>query len=293
MKNIEYYQKYLDYLKFERRLSKNTILSYQDSLKRFSTFIMQKNILEVTKNDITAYLKFNENMAIKSRAHYLTVLRNFYQFLIDEEIIEFNPCENILMPKIEKTLPNYLTEEEIKKILDINLNTPYDYRNKAMLELLYATGIRISELINLKLENIYFDDDVILVKGKGNKERICPFSTYAKHYLKVYLENYRNSLIKKTKNNYVFLNNHGKNMTRQGFFKILKEIANKKKITKEISPHTIRHSFATNLLKNGADLRIIQELLGHSDLSTTEIYTHVVDEKKKEDYQNHPHAKKN
>lgn len=293
MKNIEYYQKYLDYLEFERRLSKNTILSYQDSLKRFNTFIMPKNILEITKNDITAYLKFNENMAIKSRAHYLTVIRNFYQFLIDEEIIEFNPCENILMPKIEKTLPNYLTEEEIKKILDINLNTPYDYRNKAMLELLYATGIRISELINLKLENIYFDDDVILVKGKGNKERICPFSTYAKHYLKVYLENYRNSLIKKTKNNYVFLNNHGKNMTRQGFFKILKEIANKKKITKEISPHTIRHSFATNLLKNGADLRIIQELLGHSDLSTTEIYTHVVDEKKKEDYQNHPHAKKN
>ena len=146
MTNQDYYNKYLDYLQFERKLSKNTILSYQDNLNRFEAFIEGKGIKNIKRNDIEAYLKFNDKMALKSRAHYLTVVRNFYQFLVYEDLIEFNPCETIKMPKIGKTLPSYLTKNEIDKLLSFPLNTHLDYRNKAMLELLYATGIRVSEL---------------------------------------------------------------------------------------------------------------------------------------------------
>lgn len=292
MTNKFFYQKYLDYLQFERRLSKNTILSYTDNLKRFDIFLNGKSVEDVTRKDIEDYLKFNDNMKEKSRVHYLTVIRNFYKFLIDEELIDNNPCDTIAMPKISKTLPHYLTEEEINKLLSFPLNTPYDYRNKAMLEILYATGMRVSELVDLKLENLHLDENFIIVMGKGSKERLCPFSDICKKYLTIYLEEYRNSLLKKKRTNYVFLNNHGSNITRQGFFKHLKEIAKNAGIEKEISPHTLRHSYATNLLKNGADLRVIQELLGHSDLVTTEIYTHVLNEKQKEDYLHHPRATK-
>ena len=292
MKNQEYYEKYLDYLQFERKLSKNTLLSYQDNLNRFEIFIIGKSIKEIKKEDITNYLKFNSNMAEKSRAHYLTVIKNFYQFLVGEELIEKNPCETIKAPKISKTLPKYLTKEEINKLLDINLNTSLDYRNKAMLELLYATGIRVSELISLKINNIHLEEDLIRVIGKGNKERLSPISTLAEKYLKIYLEEHRPKLLKQKKSEFVFINTFGNPISRQGFFKNLKKIAKEQNIEKEISPHTLRHSYATHLLSNGADLRIIQELLGHSDISTTEIYTHVINEKITKDYENHPRAKK-
>ncbi len=292
MTNEEYYNKYLDYLQFERKLSKNTILSYQDNLNRFEIFIQGKSIKDVKRNDIEAYLKFNDKMSEKSRAHYLTVLRNFYQFLVYEDLIDTNPCETIKMPKITKSLPHYLTEEEIEKLLSFPLNTPFDYRNKAMLELLYATGIRVSELVNLKLNNIHLEEDLIRVLGKGSKERISPISTICEKYLRIYIEEYRNTLLKNKTSEYVFINNFGNPITRQGFFKNLKQIAKEQGIEKEISPHTLRHSYATHMLSHGADLRIIQELLGHSDISTTEIYTHVVNEKIKNDYEKHPHAKK-
>lgn len=292
MTNQEYYTKYLDYLQFERKLSKNTILSYQDNLNRFETFIEGKSIKEVKRNDIEAYLKFNDKMSEKSRAHYLTVLRNFYQFLVYEDLVDINPCETIKMPKITKSLPHYLTEEEIEKLLSFPLNTPFDYRNKAMLELLYATGIRVSELVNLKLNNIHLEEDLIRVLGKGSKERISPISTICEKYLRIYIEEYRNTLLKNKTSEYVFINNFGNPITRQGFFKNLKQIAKEQGIEKEICPHILRHSYATHLLSHGADLRIIQELLGHSDISTTEIYTHVVNEKIKSDYEKHPHAKK-
>lgn len=292
MTNQEYYTKYLDSLQFERKLSKNTILSYQDNLNRFEEFISGKKIDDITKKDIEDYLKFNASMAEKSRAHYITVLRNFYQFLVYENLIEKNPCETIKQPKISKSLPHYLTEEETYKLLDFSLNTPFDYRNKAMLELLYATGIRVSELVNLKLTNIHLDEDLIRVMGKGSKERICPISEICEKYLRIYINEYRNSLLKNKTSEYLFINNFGNTITRQGFFKNLKQIAKIQGIEKEISPHTLRHSYATHLLSHGADLRIIQELLGHSDLSTTEIYTHVVNDKIKSEYEKHPHAKK-
>lgn len=292
MTNREYYNKYLDYLQFERKLSKNTIQSYQDNLNRFEDFIEGKSIQKIKRDDIENYLKFNDTMAEKSRAHYLTVIRNFYQFLVYEDLIDHNPCETIKMPKITKKLPNYLTEEEITKLLSFPLNTPFDYRNKAMLELLYATGIRVSELVNLKLNNIHLDEDLIRVLGKGSKERLSPISSICEKYLRIYIDKYRNALLKSKNSEYLFINNFGNPISRQGFFKNLKTIAKEQGIEKEISPHTLRHSYATHLLSNGADLRIIQELLGHSDISTTEIYTHVVNEKIKSDYEKHPRAKK-
>ncbi len=293
MTNQDYYTKYLDYLQFERKLSENTIDSYRNNLNRFEEFLNGKPIKKVTKEEILAYLKSNEKMAEKSRAHYLTVLKNFYEFLSTEEIIKENPCENIKAPKITKKLPEFLTYEEVEKLLDIKLETPFDYRNKAMLELLYATGLRVSELVNLQLNQIDFENDLLQILGKGKKERISPFSDIANKYMKIYIETYRNLLLKKKDSDYVFINNFGNKISRQGFFKNLKMIAKKQGIKKEISPHTLRHSYATHMLKNGADLRIIQELLGHSDIGTTEIYTHVVNEKLKSDYENHPHYKKN
>ncbi len=293
MTNQDYYTKYLDYLQFERKLSENTIDSYQNNLNRFEEFLNGKPIKKVTKEDIFAYLKSNENMAEKSSAHYLTVLKNFYEFLSTEELIKENPCENIKAPKITKKLPEFLTYEEVEKLLDIKLETPFDYRNKAMLELLYATGLRVSELVNLKLNQIDLENDLLQILGKGKKERISPFSDIANKYMKIYIEKYRNLLLKKKDSDYVFINNFGNKISRQGFFKNLKVIAKKQGIKKEISPHTLRHSYATHMLKNGADLRIIQELLGHSDIGTTEIYTHVINEKLKSDYENHPHYKKN
>lgn len=292
MQNEEYYQKYLDYLQFERKFSPNTVLSYQDNLKRFDIYLNGKNVRQVTTKDIDGYLEFNDRMAEKSRAHYLTVLKMFYQFLIDEELINHNPCENIKSPKITKKLPQYLTEEEINTLLDINLNNDFDYRNKAMLELLYATGIRVSELINLKFNNIDLENNFIRIMGKGSKERISPFNDIAKNYLILYLNEHRNNLLKHNDSEYLFINNHGNQITRQGFFKNLKQIAQNQGLKKDISPHTLRHSYATHLLAKGADLRIIQELLGHSDISTTEIYTHLLNEQIKNEYQKHPRATK-
>jgi len=199
--------------------------------------------------------------------------------------------EWIEIPKIKKSLPKTLSFEEINKLLDIKLNDKYSYRNKAMLELMYSSGLRVSELVNVKIHDIDSESCIIRVMGKGSKERIVPLGDYAIKYIDIYLKEYRNKLIKKEYNDYLFLNNHGKKMTRQGFFKIIKNLAKQQKIKVEFSPHTLRHSFATHLLDGGADLRSIQEMLGHSDISTTQIYTHVSKELLKENYNNfHPHA---
>lgn len=292
MKNIDYLKDYLDYLKIDKKYSENTILSYEANLKHFLLFL-KIDLDKVTIKDLEAYLEIldKENKTTRTIAHYITVLKEFFKFLEREEIIEKNPTLYLVQPRLKKTLPNVLSEEEIFKILDIPLNNKYDYRNKAMIELMYSSGLRISELIEVKVHDINLDEATIKVMGKGAKERILPLGDYAIHYIKVYLENYRSSLLKKERNDYLFLNSRGTKLTRQAFFKTLKEIAIKKDIKTDFSPHTLRHSFATHLLKHGADLRSIQELLGHSSLSTTQIYTHIVDEQIKNDYENaHPHA---
>lgn len=281
---------FLDYLKYERRLSINTVNSYANNLNVLTTFF-NKNILLLNSDDIKKII--NElKISSRSKAHYLSVFNSFYNFMIFNGKLQKNPCENIKSPKIAKSLPKYLNEDEIDKLLNIKLLKPIDYRNKAMLELLYATGTRISELLNLELNNIDFDECIIRVIGKGKKDRIIPIGNSALHYLNLYIKEYRSFILKTKQSNYVFINNNGGKLSRQGFFKILKQIACKSGINKDISPHVLRHSFATYLLNNGADLRVIQELLGHENLVTTEIYSHLGNKKIEEDYSHHPRAHK-
>lgn len=279
---------FLEYLKYERRLSVNTIDSYGENLLLVSKYL-NKDLINATRDDIKNFFD-NFDGDVKTKAHYLTVLNSFYKYLLFMGKCSINPCDGIKHPKLSKKLPEYLTSEEINKLFDIRLTKPIDYRNKAMLEVLYATGTRISELINLELNQIDFDECIIRVTGKGKKDRIIPIGDTAMDALKNYILNYRIFLVKTNDNNYVFLNKNGNKISRQGFFKILKGLAFDAGIKKDISPHTIRHSFATNLLNNGADLRIIQELLGHENLQTTEIYSHLTNKKIEDDYQNHPHA---
>lgn len=279
---------FLEYLKYERRLSVNTIDSYGENLLLVSKYL-NKDLINATRDDIKNFFD-NFDGDVKTKAHYLTVLNSFYKYLLFMGKCSINPCDGIKHPKLSKKLPEYLTSEEINKLFDIRLTKPIDHRNKAMLEVLYATGTRISELINLELNQIDFDECIIRVTGKGKIDRIIPIGDTAMDALKNYILNYRIFLVKTNDNNFVFLNKNGSKISRQGFFKILKGLAFDAGIKKDISPHTIRHSFATNLLNNGADLRIIQELLGHENLQTTEIYSHLTNKKIEDDYQNHPHA---
>lgn len=287
-------QKYIDTLQYERKLSKNTILSYQDNLKTFWEYIAPKDPLQIKKEDIEKFLKFEQEKKVTTKAHYFTVLQNFYLFCLEEGFITQNPCETIHLPKLPDKLPNYLTYEEVDRLLDMPLKTDYDYRTKAMLELLYATGMRVSELLSLRFSNIDLENTLVRVEGKGSKERIIPFNDTSKKYLELYLNSYRPKLVKQGKNyEELFLNNRGTPMTRQGLFKLIKQLCKELGIQKNVSPHILRHSFATHLLNGGADLRSIQMLLGHSDISTTKIYTHITNEKIKKDYiENHPRAKK-
>lgn len=292
MSNEEFINKYLNYLKYECKYSKNTINSYKDNLKSF-TVHKNINFKDVTIEDIRDFINYciSKKERPSTIAHKIIVIKSFYSFYVDDHIFKKNPAIAIKIPKKGIVLPNYLTIEEINNLLDIKLETPYDYRNKAMLEILYATGIRVSELVNLKIKNINLEDDYLKIMGKGSKERIVPIEDISKRYLLLYLETYRKNILKERNTEYIFVNRYGNPISRQSFFKFLKEEAVKKNISKTISPHTIRHSFATHLLFNGADLRIIQELLGHSDIATTQIYAHLVNEKLKNDYEEyHPHS---
>lgn len=283
---------FCNYLLIDKKYSKNTIESYKRDLTQFNNFTT-KNIKDIDDSDIKKYLKELNILkeSNKTVARFISSLRTFYKFLIIEKIVTKNPLENIELPKLNKTLPKTLDEEDIDKLLNIKLTDNFSFRNKAMIELMYATGLRVSELINLKLQDVDINMALVRTMGKGSKERIIPIGDYALHYLELYILNYRDSMLKKEYNDYLFLNNHGKQMTRQGFFKILKKIAEENEINKDFSPHTLRHSFATHLLNHGADLRSIQELLGHSDISTTQIYTHVSNKKLKENYNEfHPHG---
>ena len=287
----KYISKYLEYIEYERGLSSNTINSYKYDLKDFDLYFNQ-NVVNLNYMDILGYLKHIGEKSARTTAHHITVLSSFYQFLLDEKIIDSNPCLNITNSKIPRKLPNYLTLDEIDKLLDIRLDNPYAYRNKAMLELLYATGLRISELVNLKVTDIDFQECYVRVFGKGKKERIVPIADVALKYLKIYINEYRNDILNGDISDYLFISNAKKNITRQGFFKILKKESSRAGIKKVVSPHVLRHSFATHLLSNGADLRIIQELLGHENIITTEIYAHLINEKLKNDYKNHPRNRK-
>lgn len=279
----EYIKSYLEYLEYEKKLSKNTIQAYNNDLTKLANF--KSDLLNINSNDIKEFIKKNRVLTNRTLAHRLTVINSFYNYLLNEGIITTNPCYNIKMPKLPNKLPEVLTEEEVDKLLDINLTDKFAYRNKAMLELLYATGMRASELTNLKLNNIDLDSCVVRIMGKGSKERIVPINSTTIKYLNIYLNVYRKEILNKKDSEYLFISNALKPITRQGLFKIIKKECLRAGIKKNVYPHILRHSFATHLLNHGANIRIIQELLGHEDISTTEIYTHLSNEAIKKDYE--------
>lgn len=277
MNNI-YISDFLSYLEVEANYSKNTINSYENDLNKFEEYYKSKDLLKITSKDIEKYIQTLSDLAPTTVSHNISSLKTFYSYFLKQGRISNNPTDGIKSPKLGIHLPTYLTIDEVNKLLDIEVTDAFSSRNKAILELMYATGLRISEVISLEFKNIDYDECIIRVMGKGSKERIVPVNDYAIKYLKEYINNYRPELVKNEINNYIFLNNHGRMLTRQGIFKIIKNYAALKNIKKTIGPHTLRHTFATHLLENGADLRVIQELLGHSDISTTQIYTHLTKE---------------
>ena len=285
---------FLNYCSIDKGLSNNTNISYKTDLELYLGYISDKGINsleDIKSSDIESYMVFlqeDNKDTVTTVARKLTSIKNFHTFLEKEGIISKNVTIGIKRPKLRKTIVRSLSVEDVDKLLDITLKSPFDYRNKAMLELIYGTGLRVSELVNLTLNNIDFTNCIIRIIGKGNKERIIPLGEYSMYYLNLYMD-VRHSLLKKNIRDALFLNNHGKKITRQGFFKILKALLKEKGLDPNVSPHTLRHSFATHLLSSGADLRSIQEMLGHSDISTTRIYTHVSDSKIKNDYKEyHP-----
>ena len=289
MKIEDAIEDFLNYCIFEKGLADKSRESYENDLKVYKDFLKDRAIYDVSKirsNDIKDFLKVRSKEESSTIAHNLTVIKNFHIYLLKENIVNKDVSEFIDRPKLRKTLPKTLSVEDIDKLLDIKLDSPFDYRNKAMLELMYGCGLRVSELVNLTLNDIDMTNSLIRIFGKGSKERKIPIGEYSIYYLKEYL-NIRNSLLKGKPCNILFLNNHGTSISRQGFFKMLKGILKEKGLNTDVSPHTLRHSFATHLINRGADLRSIQEMLGHSDISTTKIYTKVSDEKVIEEYNLH------
>ena len=284
---------YMNYLIIERQLSSNTIDAYKRDLYSFFNYV-NKKYNNITKEDIINYIKYlNSELNPKSVNRHIVTLKNYFNFLEKNSMININPCENITGLKTKKSIPRVLSEEDIDKLLDINPKNAFEYRNKAMLELMYSSGLRVSELLNLNVNDIDFDLNIVRIFGKGSKERIMPINEIATSFLYDYINIYRKTLLKNKVNDILFLNSRGEKLSRQGFFKILKEIAREKGIKKELSPHTLRHSFATHLLNHGADLRSIQTMLGHENIETTQIYTHVSNNMVKEEYESaHPRSKK-
>ena len=286
MNNQDIINKFMLYLSYERGYSQNTVLAYKNDINKLEKYYQNKNLLELTTDDLRSYLKSIGHLSINTINHKISSFNNFYNYFLKIEMIITNPALGLVRGKKESKLPNVLTLEEVSSLVNIEVNNPFDARNKAIIELLYSSGLRISELTSLELSNIDLDDCLVRVMGKGSKERIIPLGDYAIAALKDYLENYRHLLNKKN-SSFVFLNNRGTSISRQFIFKTIKEECIKKGIKRNVSPHTLRHSFATHLLKNGADLRIIQELLGHENLATTQIYTHLSNEALRSEYHNH------
>ena len=280
--NDEYINDFLLYLEMDLNYSKNTINTYSNALNHLDNNI-KKDILKLRSTDIENFIS-KLNLESSSVSNYLSAYKTFYNYYIKIGKININPIDKVDSPKLSKHLPTYLTVEEVDKLLDIDIKDAFSARNKSLLELLYATGIRISELINLEFKNIDLNECIIRIMGKGSKERIVPINDLAIKYLKIYVKDYRYKLVKKYQNNFVYLNNHGKKMTRQGVFIMIKKRTKETGIKKDVSPHTLRHSIATHMLENGADLRIIQEFLGHESIGTTQIYTHLTNQKLKSDY---------
>ena len=273
---------YLIYLKIERGLSENSIKSYSYDIKNLLSYINKYNsklsLKQCDKQFMQEFIyEISKNINSRSQSRLLSSLKSFFNYLVFEGYNNISPMELIESPKIVTKLPEVLSIEEIKLLIkNSELNKNHGIRNSAILETLYGSGLRVSELINLKLSDIHYDDKLLLIQGKGNKQRLVPLGSISESKVSNYVNNYRIlKKVKKNSNDIVFLNRNGKKLTRAMIFNIVKEAQNKSNIKKTVSPHTFRHSFATHLLENGADLRSIQIMMGHENITTTEVYTHL------------------
>jgi len=275
---------YLNYLLIEKGLSDKTLDSYGSDMAMYLSFLEKYKINNISDTDTPVILKHlismrDAGLGARSRARHLVTIRGFYRFLVQEKILKHDPTRLIDLPKSGLKLPDVLSVEEVRLLLSIpDTNTPTGSRDAAMIELLYAAGLRVSELINLKLQSVNMEAGFVRVFGKGSKERIVPIGLFAKEKIDAYLKTARPLILKNIVSGYLFVARAGKPMTRQGFWKLIKRYALKAGFNKKITPHSLRHSFASHLLEGGADLRAVQLMLGHVDISTTQIYTHVARE---------------
>ena len=275
------FENFKNYLKLERGLSTNSIKSYEYDLNLFKNFIQSNKMSDTPFNcrpeTVKNYLYNNlSNKKSRSQARSISAIKSYFNYLIFEGHIKKSPISDIESPKLEKKLPEVLTELEIEKLIkSFDIKENFGQRNRTIIEVLYGTGMRVSELVNLKLSNIFFKENIIKIVGKGNKERFVPLGDIASNEIRKYLKIRDNSIIDTKFSDIVFLNRYGRGLTRSMIFKIISDSYKRIGLNKKISPHTLRHSFATHLLKNGADLRTIQLILGHESISTTEIYTHL------------------
>lgn len=290
---------FIHYVMVEKGLAKNTLAAYERDLKSYTHYLRNvekiEDINDVQRTHIVHFLGFlkEQGKASKTLARHVASLRAFHQFLIRDKVTDHDPSVHIETPKLAKTLPHVLNQQEVETLLEAPKQTDhYGLRDKAMLEILYATGMRVSEMIGLDVGDAHLTMGFVRCIGKGNKERIIPIGTSATKAVQEYLDRGRVQFVsRKHRDDALFLNHHGKRLSRQGFWKILKRLTKEAGIEKELTPHTLRHSFATHLLENGADLRAVQEMLGHVDISTTQIYTHVTKTRLKDVYSKfHPRA---
>lgn len=287
---------FLNYLRVEKGLAPNTVASYERDLKKLAAYCRAGNIPaeDVTRQNIRDFLQwlFEQSLAARSVARHLVAVRSFFRFLLNERTIAHDPSADVESPQSGVTLPKFLGVGEVEALLQQpKVSTPAGLRDKAMLELLYATGMRVSELVNLKLDDLNVNLGILRCIGKGSKERLIPVGKPALAAVELYINRGRSQLLKRRDVPYLFINNRGERLSRVGFWKILSRYGRAAGISAPLTPHMVRHSFATHLLERGADLRSIQLLLGHSDISTTQIYTHVLKERLKQVYQaHHPRA---
>ncbi len=291
-------EKFIDYITNEKNYSKHTVSAYNKDLDQFLLFLKNKtsSVKEIDYSVIRDYLTelYNKNYTKKTISRNISTLRSFFKFLLMTKVINKNPMTLISNPKEDKKLPNFLHINELEDLLEVpNSNTPLGHRNKLIIELLYSTGIRVSELVNIKIEDINFYDLTIKIMGKGSKERYVVFGNILKNILLEHINDKRLVLLKGKECDYLLINKNGGKLSDRGVRLVIDEVVKKSSISKKISPHVIRHTFATHMLNGGAELKVVQELLGHDNLSTTQIYTHVSNEKIREVYRsNHPRAKK-
>lgn len=275
---------FIKYLSNEKRYPETTISSYERDLNNYYSYITLKKLdyKTINKDEIRNYLKYLDELKYSKNtiSRILSTLRHFYSYLVINKIITNNQFKLIRNPKKDKKLPNFLQSDELQKIFEtINIETPLGIRNRLIVELLYASGLRVSELTNLKLSNIDISNQEIRVTGKGDKERIVYFGEYAQKYLLLYIDNARKELLSNKKSNHLLINHQGNPLSTRGVQLIIDEVVKEASLKHNISPHALRHTFATDLLNNGADLKSVQELLGHSSLSTTQIYTHITNDR--------------